>query len=440
MTTLYVQILWLTDWGLFGKSWNIVFAAVLLFVALIKKSGGVSRNIKLNSLDILFIVIFFYGIFEYIHSYFFLENYQSALVGFRRYYFGIVVYFVTRLCLVKLNNFKTILATYFFMVSLVSTEVILETILFNLGIIAPTDLPWWSSLPEDVAGFYGQGETFLHIFSEGFIRPGGLLGSIPHTGNFIAMGVLLALPFVYRNKGTSLLNSANKTYIFFSVTMIALFSTSSRQVIIPTLTVFIFYIIFAPIRFSLSFLAPAGFAVALFVVLGVSESWFASLISAFERTNPMYRAELWDIEGIYTHYANLDIVTTIKSFLWGQGFTPPGYIIEMMRGRVDYYFTSSEVGIVLMFSEIGIVGVIQFIMQNILAVKSGLISLKGESDQYIKDLLRGLLLAVIVVSFSSSIHYFSLGTPGVQAIYYIMMGIISGLYEARKKRLSGLSP
>ena len=87
-----------TSFGMsfFSKIWHNLL--ILLLCLLIFARSAINKNysIKLNKLDIVIIWVLFYGVFSIFYSYLIVDSWFVAFQGFRLYYFGILLYFITR--------------------------------------------------------------------------------------------------------------------------------------------------------------------------------------------------------------------------------------------------------------------------------------------------------------------------------------------------------
>jgi hypothetical protein len=120
---------------------------------------------------------------------------------------------------------------------------------------------------------------------------------------------------------------------------------------------------------------------------------------------------------------------TISSFFFGIGFNADPYAkyIIGVNTLYDEIFLSLETGaegISKYFLNVGLVGVILFILQNVFAFKRGISLSRKNVPSFYRNILIGLPF-VLVGLFFSSIHVMAITAAGIQYIYYVIVAIIS---------------
>ncbi len=408
--------------SLFSKIWHNLLILLLCLFIFARSAISTNYSIKLNKLDIAIIGVLLYGIFSVFYSYLIMDSWFVAFQGFRLYYFGILLYFITRFYIKRLTDVRTLIAVIIGVILISSLELIAEFALLNLQIISPEDLVWIGGLPELYAGFYGQGGATTAMFAD-IIRPWGIFYHMQYSSAFTLIGVLMSLPFfVFSNKISY--NPLDNLFLkpkFFYVSFVALFLSTARTAIfaflLTSLFMFTIYKIFNKKLLIITM---------LFVML---------VIINFKGFTEVYIKEPLlgkDIHIKETALAIMEIPvvlqrSTITSFLFGDGFKPDPYAKETL-GIISFddKFSGLEggsEGILSFFYEVGFLGIILFILQNISAYKRSINITKREIPNSYQKLLIGLSFVILGIFFSS-VHVMPITAAGIQYVYYIILGII----------------
>ena len=430
-----------TSFGMsfFSKIWHNLL--ILLLCLLIFARSAINKNysIKLNKLDIVIIWVLFYGVFSIFYSYLIVDSWFVAFQGFRLYYFGILLYFITRYYIRRLEDVSTLVTTIMGVILIASLELIAEFTLLNLKIISSQDLMWIGRLPELYAGFYGQGGATTAMFAD-IIRPWGIFYHIQYSSALTLIGVLMSLPFfIFSNNNFSYkpIDNLFLKPMFFYVLFIALFLSTARTVIFAfLLTSLLMFTIYKISKKKLLLVT------ILFVMLGSIN---------FKEFTEVYIVKPLLEEDTHIKETGLAIKaipsvlqdSTIISFLFGDGFKPDPYAKEII-GVVSFDDNSHGLkegaeGILSFSYEAGLLGIILFILQNISAFKRGINITKREIPNSYQKLLIGLSFVILGIFFSS-VHVMPITAAGIQYIYYIILGIIGSFnvewFKIRKSKVA----
>lgn len=383
--------------------------------------------IKLNYLDLLFLISLFFGIIQIFNTYLTYENWFTAFNGFRLYYSGIFFYFLVRLYVRDKKNIKPIVTVMLISFLIVSTEMVAEFILLFNNLTLEI-LPWYI----DSVSAIGE-KPLLKNYSEAgfvFIKSFGLLTGAQLTATFIGMGLMISSVFILKRDRTNRTREIFTSKMpFFLFLFISLLLASSRAVIFSFIFCFLSLIILGHKKpKDPFFLKSIGYiligCIFVLVLLAFDTTIGGFLLKDFLEYN--FKSVVYG-EAAYYEYIRVEYLNfNFLEFLTGVGFTPSSGYSEPLK-----FHSGSEMNILNLFFQLGLIGSSLFILQVLLSVKIGLKAGKNEPDPFYKFLYIGFSWTIVMVTLSL-FHYFTIINPSIQCYYYGILGIIGSLPSLTK--------
>ncbi|MBI5402030.1 MAG: hypothetical protein HY959_01400 [Ignavibacteriae bacterium] len=403
--------------GLFSQVWHNSFIILLSFITLTRHIIDHKYYIKINKLDVMLMIAFSYGVFSVLYNYIISDSLYVSLQGFRTYYLGISLYFIVRFYIKKIEDIRMLTRAIMFVVFISSIAIIIEFTLSNLRIITPQDI----AKIQVVSSIYDDELSDFVTFSESsIVRPMGIFFSIQFSAAFILIGALLGLP----SCGTKIYS--NIYFFRFSVfltILVALFLSTSRTVIYS----FFLTLLLMISKFRISLKKPMiAFGVLFFILTIINfESFYTSYL---ENQLKGEDTHIHDVKSFISIIPNLVSKIPVFSIFWGIGFNADPYAKYVLGVQTLYDTTFQDFdigaeGIFKYFINVGLIGLIIFILQNFIAFKRGIYLAQKIAPSFFRNILIGFSFVIIGLCFSS-IHEMPIAAPGIQYIYYIILAII----------------
>lgn len=421
-TPFYTIILWLMGFRIYAKFWHNGLILLMLLSVFFKLT--VSRKyelIKFNILDKLFIVILFYGIFEMVNTFYRIPLLFTGVNGFRNYYFGVLVYFVTRFYMRRKEDMKPIFSAITVIMLIVSVLLILEVLVVNSKII-PNPLPWITASNEVGITYWNEG-LFVHFGGATFTKPFGVM-NIQNTAVFLGSGALVFI-FLYLKKYKE--NKLNiKWQIIFYLLVISMFLTLTRTVI------FAFLICLMMMHYKFRLFKVKLIVPAILLLLGVD------IIGNYNLLKYIFYIPFSMTETYYATFQPSHYEASIIPHFIGYGFDVGLYEQVMLGLDPESVITKAifpfgaEMRILNLFNQVGVIGGGLFVLQNVISYNVGIVTARKEDNKFYKNILLGLSFSIPLI-FISTFHYLPIINPAIQIYYYIVMGIISSFSNFQVK-------
>lgn len=413
----------LLEMSLFSQIWHNLFILLLCFFILARSSVDGKYGIKINKIDVIFIVVFLFGILQVLYNYLISNSFYVSFQGFRTHYYGILLYFITRFSIKGPKDIKSMSIGIMSVILIASLELIIEFVFGSLGFITPANIVWIGGILEAYSEMYGSSSAYAMFPGLSSIRPVGIFFSIQYSAALILIGTLIGLPFwADKNLKHSHVHESLfffKTPLFF-ITVIALLLSTARTIIfaflIASFCMFIKYRMSAKkiivVLLSTFFvLAITGVGIYLIKPLSGQDTHIQDTMS-FLNSIPILFSKM-----------------TISSFFLGLGFNADPYAKNIIGVNTLYDEIFRDVamgaeGIFKFFLNVGLSGAVLFIFQNILVFKRGVLLARNDIPSFFRNILLGLSFVIVGLCLSS-VHVMPLEAAGIQYIYYVVVAIIS---------------
>lgn len=419
LTPFYPIIQWILGYQDYSRFWHNGLVLLLLLSIFFRLCvDNKFKKMNINILDILFIIILLYGFYEIVNTYFRTGFLFTGLNGFRNFYFGVFIYFITRFYMRKQEDIKPIFSTMIIIMVVVSVLLLLEVFLVNSKLFV-NPLPWVEAA--NAGGMiYWNERLYIHFGGATFTKPYGVM-NIQNTAVFVGMGAIMTIFFYLNKYREKELNF--RWWIIFYVLAAGVFLMLSRTVI------FAFLICLLLIQFKYKLFRMKVIIPVMLLLLGID------LLGNYNLLTYIFYYPLSFKDTFYATFQPVNYKAEIIPLLIGYGFDIGAYEQSILR-LVDtnsietnsIFPFGSEMRIFNMFNQMGIIGGCLFVLQNVLSYRMGIIRAKKENKKLYKNILLGLSFSIPLV-FISTFHYLSIITPGIQVYYYIIMGLISSQYQ-----------
>ncbi|MCP4265478.1 MAG: hypothetical protein GY777_07875 [Candidatus Brocadiaceae bacterium] len=424
-----MQIKVYSGFTIFSKSWHNLLVIFLFALVLGKLAINKNYKIRANKIDILMVIVLLYGFFQVAYSYAGCGSLFTPLQGFRTYYLGVLLYFVTRSYIKRPEDIRLFIKMIMIVTLLAGLGVILEFSLYNLKFLGASDMKWEALLSSSEASYYPQGEANFFGLKGGAFRamerPLGIFYHMQYTAAFILIGGLMCLPFyVWRGFDG---NNIKKLFLdqkYFLILTIAIFLATSRTIIFS----FVLILLFIFLKYKVSVGKVLIASLSIFIILaGINYELFINVYAkdVFSGGDTHIRGTFGMLKALPAELQS----DRISTFLFGDGFNTDLHVLKEMgttsarnEGVISERRSVAE-GLVGIFYQIGFLGSGLLILLTVAVYRRGMLMSRMKIPSSYKQMLIGLSIVPIGIVLAAT-HLNPITAPGIHYIYFVIIGII----------------